>query len=168
MYEGDGRNDLGVLLARADGPRERPVDRTAMAAGALRRVRRRRAARGIRNGVVTACIVLVSGIGMRQWRPRPPARINVAQLHAEMAELDARAAELTLAIARARRAQPAALARSVYDEERGRAAYVLVRSAERCGRAGAEPEVVAAAYRRAALSFPETTWGATAREQLKQ
>src|SRR4051794_6517365 len=118
MLDPDEQNDLGGLLARADAPARRSIDRAATAAGALRQVRRRRQTGRIRNGVVSSFIVVIAGIGMWQFRPRPPAGINVAQLQAEIAQLNARADELTLAVARAKNVPPVQLARSVYDEER--------------------------------------------------
>src|SRR5258706_12074487 len=131
------QDPLHVAVARADDRAPTPpLNASAVVAGAMRRVQRRRRHKRLIGGAV---VVLTAGI-LATWavHPRQAQGPTVAQLQLEVEQLKARAKDLEAQITASRVARETRgslperdgrLAREPFDEQRDRAAFVLVRSA---------------------------------------
>ena len=169
---------IAELLRRADGEAAVQPNRPSgvVAQAAMLRVGVRRVRRWVVSVAAVAGLAALAAIP--QMTPRRQGA-TVAELRAEVDALRARADRLAAEVtvlrqqAKARPVDAAAsldgtpLLRAAVAGERDQAAYLLLRSADRCRDAGADATLVSTAYRRAAEAFPETASGAVARARVE-
>jgi hypothetical protein len=166
----NGSNDsLKRWLATADQSAGELPAAGALASAALARARTRNVRRKLTASAVG--LLLVASIGLVAARPWFARNSEIARLRAEVKNLRAKSDQMATEIAALRQARNDTerdqLVRSAFSEERNRAAYVLVRSADRVETVARASDVADATYRRVEQAFPETAWAAEARRKLK-